>query len=377
LLLDTIANLELTTCFSSVRGIFMITFRMFQGLCITCGLLAGTGHYAAAAPAVFVKDGRLLMVEQRTTRTVEPRMPTRGIAGLENGVSEYWGALDNGRLVVTLKPSAAPELAEADDHHWSVHSPGSPAVIVGGDGVSGELLCTNVLRAYPAPVGGRVALVSPGRELSIWQNDRCTTVTAPGKVSNAGWSPDGRFLVVSVYPPDWSEGSVSEASTTADFLRLQNADLYMYDAERGEFVSQLTSDPGTEYGAFFSRDGRQLYYTWLHITEDRGGLMRLDLDRDNGTSASAPAVQLTQAGNDAGETPLGRVTTYLWANAGSRLVFEAGRPDGSGEIWSTNDNGTSSTRLAAGRKPQAIDDTTIVFMGSSGTPQVIRPEAAR
>jgi hypothetical protein len=355
----------------------MINFLSVSRRCFLFPLLFTCTHLANAAPAVFVQDGRLLVYENTVTRSVDLKSAAPEDLALDHRASEYWGALDSDRLVVTLEANHARDMAAAEDHHCSDHSPGQPAWIVQRDGTLGSILCTNVLRAYPAPAGNRVALISPERDLSIWHDDNCTTVSAPGKISNAGWSPDGRHLVVSVFPPDWSEGAVSSASTTADFLRLQNADLYLMDVESGEFVAQLTDDPGTEYGAFYSGDGRSLFYHWLHISEDQGGLMRLDLDRDNGTSASMPAVQLTLAGNDPGETPLGRVTTYLWRNAGEQLVFEAGRPDGSGEIWAMNDEGTSSTRMAAGRKPQALDDRSVVFMGSNGTPQVVVPEVKR
>ncbi len=354
----------------------MRIYNLFRAA-IAAGVLLNITGNADAAPPVFVEDGRLIVYEDNQARDLD--LKPVSIEGIdhESRVLEYWGALDPDRFVVSIEGNETRDLAVAEDHHCSDHSPGYPAWIVRRDGSLGSILCTNVLRAYPAPTGNRVALISPERDLSIWHNDVCTTVSAPGKISNAGWAPDGRRLVVSVYPPDWSEGAVSYANTTADFLRLQNADLYLFDAETMEFVRQLTKDPGTEYGAFFSPDGRNLYYHWLHITEDKGGLMRMELDSDNGTAASAPPVQLTQAGNDSGKTPLGRVTTYLWRDNANQLVFEAGRPDGSGEIWTMADNGTSSTFIAPGRKPQALDDRAIVFMGSNGTPEVVTPEVKR
>lgn len=344
---------------------------------IAAGFFIGLAGYAAAAPPVFVQDGRLIIYEDSQVRDFDLKPVSIDNIEHESRVVEYWGALDSDRFIVTVEGNETRDIVAADDHHCSDHSPGYPAWIVKRDGSLGSILCTNVLRAYPAPAGNRVALISPERDLSIWHNDVCTTVSAPGKISNAGWAPDGRRLVVSVYPPDWSEGAVSYASSTAEFLRLQNADLYLFDAETMQFVRQLTDDPGTEYGAFFSPDGRILYYHWLHITEDKGGLMKMELDQENGTSASTPPVQLTQAGNDPGETPLGRVTTYLWRNNANQLVFEAGRPDGSGEIWSMADDGTSSTFIAPGRKPQPLDDRAVVFMGTNGTLEVVAPEVTR
>lgn len=352
------------------------TFRMMWAAIFAAGFCSW-----CVGAAVFVQDGQLVMVEEnavagKTTRSGDDPVPAVRVAP-EGRVAAYWGRLDDDRLLVTLESHAARSGTEEVDPHCSTESPGKPAVIMGPDGTLGASIYSDVLRAYPAPVGQRVAVISPERDLLLWQNDVCTTVSAPGKVSNAGWSPDGRHLVVSVYPPDWSEGAVSTASTTEDFLRLQNANLHLFDVEKGEFVTQLTDDPGTEYGAFFSPDGKSLYYHWLHLTEDKGGLMRMDLDLDDNTSASAPAVQLTKAGNDPGETPLGRVTTYVWTPGGRDLVFEAGRPDGSGEIWTVKPDGTSSEFRAAGRKPQLVGNQSVVFMGANGAPEIIQPEVIR
>lgn len=343
-------------------------------LCSLLALACSTHSSAAARPIAFVQDGQLITYENQTRSTVTLRHDKLALDQQDHYISNYWGSLDDGLLLVTLRGDEARDTVEEHDHHCSTHAAGESAWILSPDGTLGRLLCTNVLRACPAPSGNLVALVSPERDLSIWTGDTCTTVTAPGKVSNAGWSPDSRYLVVSMFPPDWSQGAVSEASTTAEFLRLQNADLHLFDVTKMEFVSQLTNDPGTEYGPFFSLDGRSLYYVWLHLTEDQGGLMRLDLDKDDGTSASAAAVQLTNAGNDPGETPLGRVTTYIWRDAGQRLVFESGLPDGSGEIWTMSAAGELSVRLAAGRKPQPLGDSDVVFMTTDGTIETVTPE---
>ncbi len=339
--------------------------------------LLPAGYSAASPPPVFVRDGRLVIVDAAAPRTVTPRDRATRDGEACPPVDAYWGALADGRLVVTFRPQTSPDSAADPEPHCSTHSPGSRAALVNPDGTLDAELGTGVLRAFPSPAGSTVALVSTDRNLSLWRDGSQTTITAPGRISNAGWSPDGRFLAVSAYPPDWSEGAVSSARTTAEFLRLQNADLHLFDTTRMAFVGQLTSDPGTEYGPFFSPDGRSIFYVWLHATEDRGGLMRLDLDRDGGTSATAPATPLTRAGNDAGETPLGRVGTYVWRRSGTQLAFEAGRPDGSGEIWAMSADGRGAVRIAAGRKPQATGDAGVVFLDEKGVPQTVVPEVRR
>jgi len=340
-----------------------------------CGiaLLIPGGVLPAASP-VFVQDGRLLIVRNGGPAVLEALDSRAGAVDLAKPVSAYWGTLIDDRLLVTIKGDTANHTLTADDHHCSTHDHPEEAWLLNPDGTLDAALSTNTLRAFPSPTGDLVALISPDRDLLLWHDGEATTVTAPGRVSNVGWSPDGTRMVASIYPLEWTQGGVSSASTTAEFLHLQNADLYLFDIKEMKFVGQLTSDPGTEYGPFFSLEGNSLYYTWLHATEDAGGLMRLDLDRDNGTSASAPAVKLTNAGNDPGETPLGRVGTYLWRESGTRLVFESGLPDGSGEIWTMSAQGKEPVKIGSGRKPQALNDTEIMFMNNSGQPETINPQ---
>lgn len=314
-----------------------------------------------------MRDGHLIIAhDEQSTRALPLTQQGLRFEPQALQVADYWGALSNGSLVVSLQGEQAHKLAEQQDHHCSDHDTGSAAWLVRADGSLDTLLCDNVLRAYPGPGGAGVALISPERDLSIWKEGEQTTVTAPGKVSNVGWSPDGRYLVASVYPPDWSQGAVSSARTTEDFLRLQNADLYLFDTEKMKFVAQLSSDAGTEYGAFFSPDGASIYYNWLHATEDEAGLMRLDLDEDDPTTATAAAVKLTRAGNDAGEIPLGRVGTHLWDTGAKQLVFESGLPDGSGEIWVMQADGMQPRKLGAGRKPQRGGNGSVIYMATDG-----------
>ncbi len=99
--------------------------------------------------------------------------------------------------------------------------------------------------------------------------------------------------------------------------------------------------------------------------------MRLQLDLDNGTSASAAAVQITTAGEDDGKVPLGRVGTYLFVKGTASLVFEAGLPDGSGEIWSMNKDGGGASFVAKGRKPQELADGSLAILAPSSSVQIL------
>ena len=339
---------------------------------------------ASGAPeAYFARDGGLVGVRGGVVRRVVPpgQAATPGVVSprvVSLGVAACSGAVPDGRLVATLQPATAATAiagaAQDPDPHCSTVTAGT-ARCLRPDGAVDARTRRGCAAGISFAGGRAVALISPQRDLSLWRDGVTTAIAAPGRVSHAAWSPDGRLLALCVYPPDWSEGAASAARTAAEFLRMQNADIHLFDTARMQFASRLTSDPGTEYGPFFSPDGRALFFTWLHPTEDRGGLMRLDLDRDGGTSASAPARQLTTAGNDAGETPVGRVGTYVWQSGGARLAFEAGRPDGSGEIWAVGADGAGAARLAAGRKPQPAGDSAVVFLNDKGVPETISTEA--
>ena len=108
----------------------------------------------------------------------------------------------------------------------------------------------------------------------------------------------------------------------------------------------------------------------------RQGLVRVALD---GEDTSQSAQQITRAGDEPGEIPLGRVGTYLWTRGGSTLIFEAGVPDESGVIWRMGRDGTEASPITAGRHPQPLVDGRVAFLDSKGQPTAItisEPEVA-
>jgi hypothetical protein len=333
-------------------------------------LILGCCTFARAGTAYFAQAGVLLAFDGSLSRTVSA--PIAEVpAAQPKTISKYWGALADGALVISLGE------AKVDESHYGGPEGGTDLALLRADGTLESVIARDALRAYPAPVGRAIAVITADRHLAIYRDGRLHDVAVNGRVSNLAWSPDARRLVASMYPPDWSPDAVNNARTTEDFLRLQNSDLWLLDAEKPAPIRKLTNDPGTEYGAFFSTDGRDLYYIWLHVREDQGGLMKLTLDLDDATSASASPVQLTHAGNDAGEVPLGRVGTYLRADGGRQLVFEAGVPDGSGEIWAMSSDGSSAQHLASGRHPQSIGEGRFGYVDSVGKPQVLQVTGAK
>jgi hypothetical protein len=320
----------------------------------------------AADSAHFVVDGRLVVFDGAAAAPVALR-GAPGSATPTGKIERAWGALPDGRMIVSL-PREAHDGETDCDHDEPLRG---RFLLVRPDGAVDAVLPEKVLRAFPSPVGGAVALITQDRQLVVWSDRATTPVAAPGRVSAVGWSPDGRRLALTVYPPDWSQHHVNQARTTAEFLRLQNADIYLADAASGAVLSRLTDDPGTEYGAFFAPDGVTLYYVWLHLTEDEGGLMRLTLDADGGTTATAPPTKLTVAGNDAGETPLGRVGSYCWMADLGHLAFEAGRPDGSGEIWTMAADGSMARMVAPGRFPQVTRGGRLAYQKPDGQPAML------
>jgi hypothetical protein len=345
----------------------MLQFR-FPSLMAVAGSLAllTSPLPVRAQTAYFVSDGNLAAFDGAQKRAVHaallPEIPAKRI-------HRFWGALADGRMLVTVG-----EPAISLDEHEGIPG-GVPLFLLNPDGTTAATVAPEVLRAFPAPSGNTVAVISPARDLSIWRDGNLQRVDAPGRVSSVGWAPDGRRAVLSVYPPDWSPQRLNNAPTTEDFLRLQDCDLYMIDLDTLAVTSRLTSGPATEYGAFFSPSGDALFYVWLHPANGDGGLFRLQLDRDNGTSSSQTPVRLTRAGPGPGEAPLGRVGTYTWVDGAKRLVFEGGVPDGSGEIWVMDAAGTGARKIQPGRHPQKLADGSIAFQQSDGAPARLAPES--
>jgi Tol biopolymer transport system component len=285
-----------------------------------------------------------------------------------------WGTLTDGRIIATAAKNASgdPDALEANSDEAA-----SPLLAISADGTSFDtLITTGILRAFISPDGTAIGAITFQRNLLIWRNSSIVRVNAPGRVSHVAWSPDGSRLAAAVYPPDFSPAALDNPRNIQNFLRLQNSEIYLLDSASGKILSQLTCNSDTDYNPFFSADGKQLYYTSLSVREDTGGLMRLVLDRDSETSSSSSPVQLTQAGDDPGETPLGRVGTYTFA--GGSLVFERGLADGSGEIWSMRLDGTHASFVAKGRKPQKMRDGSIATITPDKSVRILTPtEVAR
>jgi hypothetical protein len=332
---------------------------MLLTLCGMAGFHPGT----AGAQACFLRDGKLAFADASSLAKSAGADSSTTYIQSTKALSAVWGRLTDGRAVATL---ANPHAEDADAVEGHSHDAAGPLAAIGHDGSAETLITTDVLRAFVSPAGDALAAITPSRDLLIRHADATIVqVAAPGRVSHVAWSPDGKRIAAAIYPPDFSPHAMDNPRNVEHFLHLQNSDIYIIDAATGTVRSQLTSNPGTDYNPFFSPDGSQLYYTWLHERENSGGLMRLTLDRDDGTSATALPLQITQVGADDGKIPLGRVGTYVFSNTGQSLLFEAGKPDGSGEIWSMSPAGHSARFITEGRKPQLLHDGTIAVL----TPQ--------
>lgn len=311
------------------------------------------------APAFFTVNGQLLKYDGSVAKRVAVR------STVPVSVQRVWGAFRDDTVVATLGPSSAPIASEG--FHDGQAPAGGRAVLLDADGTVRKVLADGVLRAFPSPSADCVALIYVDRALALWREDVLTTLSIFGKVSHLAWSPDSTRMAIVVYPPDWSESAVNNARTTADFLRLQQSKILLVDALSHNVLATLVDDGGTNYNPFFSPDGSALYYIHLDVMRDNGGLFRLQL---NAPEPASP-VRLTQVGEGEGGVPLGRVGTYRWLKGGQILVFEAGKPDGSGVIWQMSSNGTRAAPLSVGRFPQPLDEARIAVLGADQTPRIL------
>ncbi|MBX7247093.1 MAG: hypothetical protein K1X53_16465 [Candidatus Sumerlaeaceae bacterium] len=334
----------------------------FRPICaiLSATLLCALVGSAGADTAYFVRGNYLTRFDGQDALPLGHQLAGPGSKEAMD-FATIWGNFPDGSVLVTLRPNKSAAAADTDTCE---HAPeGGAIALIKSDGTLADTVTTNALRAFPCAATGAIALISQDRDLTIWKSGATTRIAAPGRVSNLGWSPDGTKAVLAVYPPDWSVQAVNNARTTAEFLRLQSCNLYLLDATTLVVGEKLTDNDGTNYGPFFSPDGQTLYFTWLHPTENRGGLMRLPLGQPG-----AKPTQITEAGQGPGQAPVARVGTYVWQRGGTELIYETGVPDGSGEIWTIGSAGGPARKLSAGRHPQRLTDTAVAFSDNEGKP---------
>lgn len=307
-------------------------------------------------PAYFCVNGGLLAFDGTESRSIT----TRQKGGEPVRIHRYWGTFLS-RPVVTVEASA-PRESDAPGAS-GVACEAKPLALLDDQGQVERVLANEVVRAFPSPDGLALAYVTADRRCLIRRRDTTTTLSIEGRVSHVAWSPDCTKLAVVVYPEDWSPTAVNNARTTDDFFRLQTSRILLFDVISLAPLATVVENDGTNYNPFFSSDSTELFYIHLDLMDDRGGVRKLAL-ADVGTTTGELVIPTGERA-----VPLGRVGTYLWL--GSRLIFEAGTPEGGGVLWTVTPDGKDARSLATGRYAQKLTDGRIVYLRTDSRPAVL------
>lgn len=304
--------------------------RPLAAAALAAAFLAAPSAGARAQTAYWAVDG-VLVRHDSASATRKAAVP---MAQPAPRVHEFLGTFDDGRLLVSL---GTPETEPGGDVVRGVD-----IAVMSPDGTVERVIRRDALRAYPAPVGRKAAIIGRDHSLAVWGEDGEQPVDAGGRVVLAAWSPDATRLCVTAYPPDWSPSRVTNASGPDEFLRLNNNDLVLCDLPTST-VERLTDTPGYDYSAVFSPDGRRVFF--ISGRDGRGAFFILDL-------ATRETRKITNTEPGSYDVPVGRSDTFTWTAATDTLVYEAQETDHRSSVRVVRADGTAARMVARGTRPR-------------------------
>ncbi|MBN1478380.1 PD40 domain-containing protein [Candidatus Sumerlaeota bacterium] len=255
-------------------------------------------------------------------------------------VTEIFGTLADGRLVVGLG---------AEDAGENV-TPARTLAIV--DGEQTTVIADRVLRAYPAPVGEAIAMITPERDSLLFDGAEVIDLGIERRASQFAWFPDGRSIAMTCFDPDWSPHLQSNADSYEEFLRMNNNDIWRLDLDSMAFTP-LVVHPEADWCPVISPDGTQMIFASTRVNS-RADLCRLDL----ATGEITPL-------NPTERVPVPLVNQAIWR--GDQLVYATTRDNNFPEIRVVQTDGTGSALIDEGSHPQLIaGGAAVAFLSASG-----------
>ncbi|MCX7625137.1 MAG: hypothetical protein N2Z21_02860 [Candidatus Sumerlaeaceae bacterium] len=327
-------------------------------MALALGAMLSFSTGVRSQPAYFCVNGGLVAFDGAQSRSIAPRHKN----GEPAHVHRFWGTFHN-RPVVTLEMPESKH--KGDPLAAGAATEAHPLVVLDELGRVESVIANDVARAFPSPDGLALAYVTSDRRCFVKRGESVTTLTVNGRVSHVAWSSDCTKLAVVIYPEDWSPTAVNNARTTDEFFRLQTSKILLFDAISLAPLATVVENDGTNYNPFFSPDSDELYYIHLDLLDDSGGVRKLMI----GDAGTTTGQLMISTGDQSGGIPLGRVGTYLWH--GSRLVFEAGTPEGGGVVWMLAPDGKGARSVAPGRYPQKLADGRIAYLRPDSQPAVL------
>ncbi|GAB4311962.1 MAG: hypothetical protein Kow0059_02180 [Candidatus Sumerlaeia bacterium] len=317
--------------------------------------LAAAPGRLPAQPAWFVLDGRLIRLDSPapgegplTTSRIEVRT--------SQPVYEYLGVLNSGDLLVSLGTPTRLDSMISDR--------GVDIAVVTPDGELKEIVWPNAVRAYAAPAGNRIAIITLDYRLIIKEGATVRTPPLDARVTLAAWSPDGSQLCVTGYPPDWTPHLAHNPPNTDEFLRLMNSDLWLVNVADDGAVRRLTDSPGFDYSGVFYPDGRRILF--ISSRDGRGAFFRLSIE-------TGETVKLTNHTPGSYDVPVGRSDSFLWAAQTGEWIYSAQEADtGADSIRALSSDGARCRLLGLGRQPRLTGQgAAVAFIAGNGKPAVV------
>lgn len=306
--------------------------------------LAASAAAGAAQTAHFALDGQVVAVSGQSAVPV---------AVGDNAVSEVFGTLPDGRLVVGV---GALVQAPSGDYQR-----GLSLQLVDSAGATAEV-AADVLRAYPAPTGARIAFLGIDHGARLWDGERVIDLPIAERVTQLSWFPDGQAFAFTGFPPDWSPGRLNNAPSDEEFLRLNDPDIFRFDLASGA-VTPLVVRPGPDWSPAVAPDGRSLVFNGT-IFGTTATLSRLDL----ATGLAAPLGAPVRDGGWEDNLPPALTGQLVWTPDGERVIYATTRPETNAhEIIAVRPDGSGRTVLGAGTRPQVIaDGSGVAFLRDDG-----------
>jgi hypothetical protein len=292
-------------------------------LAIPCAAVAQTAHFAA----------------QGCIQSIAAPDEAPVITDLAD-VTEIFGTLADGRLVVGLG---------AEDAGENVTPARAVAIL---DGEQTTVIAERILRAYPAPVGDAVALITPERDSLLFDGSEVIDLGIDRRASQLAWFPDGRSLAVTCFDPDWSPHRQSNADSYEEFLRMNDNDIWRLDLDTMEFTP-LVVHPEADWCPVISPDGTQMIFASTRMNS-RADMCRLDLT----TGEIAPL-------NPSEQIPVPLVTQTIWR--GDQLIYATTRDNEFPEIRAVRTDGTGAALIGEGSHPQLIaGGAAVAYLSDTG-----------
>jgi WD40 repeat protein len=317
---------------------------------LLCVILVLSVASVGAQNAWFAVDGKLLSFNSGK-KIAEMKK-------LEKEVGCVFGKLGkSGTLVIGLgKIVIAPNDKVEKGMNLALYDPsmGKTSVIV-----------KDVIRAYPAPSGNAIAVLSLDFTFRIYEDGKLKETGIKERGLQAAWFPDGKKFVFAAYPEDWTPEKMASPESQEEFFRLTNADLFIYDIESRE-KSPLVIHKELDYNPVISPDGKKIIF--VSTRTHYASFYEVDINGEN-------LKQLTNfdAKNIRGKLcPVPLLDKVVWTKSQGRLFYETNAKDLSPEIRFLSADGKKAEFIVNGKELRILDDKTAVFLDKSDVPQILK-----